>query len=129
MVDLAGRGLLPVFGDGSAATNPIHEADVATAVARAVTAQGSTEVDVGGPEELTRRRIAELAFAARGARPRIVSVPVWVGKAMAKAAGVLDRRMGDFLMFGVLVTTTRCVAPMAGERTLRESFEAYARTR
>jgi hypothetical protein len=48
---------------------------------------------------------------------------------MARAAGVLDRRLGDFLMFGVLVTTTHCVAPVAGERTLRESFEAYARSR
>jgi uncharacterized protein YbjT (DUF2867 family) len=120
---------VPVFGDGSATTNPIHEADVATAVARAVTATGSTETDVGGPEELTRRRIAELAFVARGAKPRIVSVPIWVGKTMARTVGVLDRRLGDFLMFGVLVSTTRCVAPVAGERTLRESFEAYARSR
>ena len=129
MVDLAGRGIVPVFGDGSALTNPIHEADVAAAVGAAVAAPGSTEVDVGGPEQLTRRRIAELAFAARGARPRIVSLPVWMGKAMARAAGVVDRRLGDFLMFGVLVTTTVCVAPAAGERTLRASFEQYARSR
>jgi uncharacterized protein YbjT (DUF2867 family) len=129
MVDLAARGVLPVFGDGSALTNPIHQADVAAAVGSAVAAPGSTEVEVGGPEPLTRRRIAELAFAARGGRPRIVPVPVWVGKAAARAAGLIDRRLGEFLMFGVLVSTTSCVAPAAGDRTLRESFEAYARSR
>lgn len=129
MVDMAGRGLLPVFGDGSALTNPIHEADVAAAVGRAVAAPGSTEMDVGGPETLTRRRIAELAFAARGAKARIMSVPVWMGKSAASMAGVIDRRLGEFLRFAVLVSTTSCVAPAVGERTLRASFEAYARSR
>jgi uncharacterized protein YbjT (DUF2867 family) len=124
LLALSKRGMLPTFGDGSARTNPVHEADVAAALVAAAVAPGSSETSVGGPEVLTRRQIAELAFTVRGATPRIVRVPVWAGQASARAAGLVDRRLGEFLLFVVGVSTTDCIAPATGERRLRDSFVA-----
>jgi uncharacterized protein YbjT (DUF2867 family) len=126
LLELSRRGVLPVFGDGSAKTNPVHEADVAAALVAAAVAPGSTETSAGGPDVLTRREIAELAFTVRGATPRIVKLPLWAAHAGARATTLVDRRLGEFLAFAALVSTTDCVAPVVGERRLRDSFAAAA---
>ena len=66
---MAERGRVVLVGAGGARTNPVHEEDVARECADAVEV-GERELSVGGPETYTRREIAELAFAARGASRR-----------------------------------------------------------
>lgn len=129
LVAMAEKGPLPLIGDGSATTNPVHELDVAEAVVRAVTAGGSTEEDLGGPEVLTRRRIAELALVACRKPLRFVALPVAVMRAVAWFYGVFNRRMGELLRFVILASTRPCVAPARGTRTLAPYFEEVARRR
>ncbi|HKO46356.1 MAG TPA: NAD(P)H-binding protein [Polyangiaceae bacterium] len=127
MLAMALKGPIPVIGDGSALTNPIDERDVAEAVLRAVLAPGSTESDIGGPETLSRRQIAEAAFTALGRRPRLVRLPVWGLRIIGWIYGLFNRRMAEFLRFIQLAATHSCVAPTPGRRRLLDHFAERAK--
>jgi uncharacterized protein YbjT (DUF2867 family) len=127
LVTMARRGPVPLIGDGRATTNPIHETDVAEAVERAVAAAGSTEESLGGPETLSRRRIAELAFAACGKRSRVMALPVWLMRLIGWLYGLVNRRMADLLAFVIPASTRDCVAPSVGTRLLAPYFEQVAK--
>jgi uncharacterized protein YbjT (DUF2867 family) len=123
LLPMANKGPIPLIGDGLARTNPVHERDVAEALVRAAEARGPLELELGGPEVLTRKRIAELAFAACGKPARFVRLPGWLMSAIAFAYGVFNRRMGELLRFVILASTRSCVAPTAGTRALGPYFE------
>jgi uncharacterized protein YbjT (DUF2867 family) len=127
MLSMALKGPVPVIGDGSAVTNPIDERDVAEAVLAALVAAGSSEVDIGGPETLSRRQIAEAAFIALGLPPRLMTMPVWVMTVVRLIYGLFNRRMGEFLAFMQLAVTHACVAPTPGKRRLSEHFAGRAK--
>jgi uncharacterized protein YbjT (DUF2867 family) len=122
---MAARGRAFLVGDGRARTNPVHEADVARACADAVGSDES-EIAVGGPEVYTRREATELAFAALGRRPKITSVPAGLVRTLVAPLKLFDRRLYDFLQFGVAVGTLDVVAPAYGTRTLAEYFRQLA---
>jgi uncharacterized protein YbjT (DUF2867 family) len=126
LLPMAKKGRVPLIGDGSAATNPVHERDVAEAVLQAVEASGASEIELGGPETLTRRQIAEAAFTALALPPRFMTMPVWFVRALGGLYGVFNRRMGELLRFVILASTHRCVAPSIGKRRLEDYFRARA---
>ncbi|HKQ79109.1 MAG TPA: NmrA family NAD(P)-binding protein [Blastocatellia bacterium] len=99
---------------------------VAEAIMSAITASTSSEIDIGDPEVLTRRQIAELAFMALGKKPRLLASPVWPMRIVAGLYGIVNRRMGEFLRFIILASTNACVAPAIGSRRLRPYFEQEA---
>ena len=121
-VKLARKGIIPLFGDGSAETNPIHESEVAATCLKAITSH-ETEFDVGGPEVFTRRRLGELCFEALNKKPRFISYPVGLFRFLIKPIAYFDRRLFEFLDFGIFVNTNDCVAPKIGEKKL----ESYLR--
>lgn len=127
LLPMARKGPVPMIGDGSAATNPVHELDVAEAVLRAVEAPGPIELELGGPETLTRRQIAEAAFTALALPPRFIPLPVWLMRAIAWFYGLFNRRMGELLRFVILVSTHRSVAPALGKRRLLDYFHTHAK--
>ncbi len=127
LLDMARKGPLPVIGGGAAQTNPVHEADVAEAVIDAAESPAPVERDIGGPETLTRRRIAELAFEALGKRPFLVPVPVWAMRMGAWLFGLVNQRAGEFLQFIVRASTCAAVAPSAGKRELGAYLNAIAK--
>lgn len=123
---MAARGRALIIGSGRARTNPVHEADVARACADALEGD-ARELCAGGPEVFTRREIAELAFEAVGARPKITSLPPGLMRAAIKPLKLFDRRLYDLLDFGTAVSTTDVVAPLYGARRLAEHFRRLAR--
>ena len=126
LVNMARKGPVPLLGGGGAKTNPVHETDVAECVLRSVVAPGSTEVELGGPETLTRRQIAELAFQAWKKAPKLVVLPVWLMRVIAWCYGIMNRRMAELLAFVIPASTTDCVAPAGGTRKLGAYFEEVA---
>jgi len=128
LVAMARRGAVPVFGDGSARTNPIDERDLAAIAADEVlaTRSGFCEVTAGGPDEFSRREIAELAFAVLGKRPRLLPVPVWLAKTLAGGLRCVNPRAGHFLAFAAHVMTHPCIAPRLGTRQLVDALRARA---
>jgi uncharacterized protein YbjT (DUF2867 family) len=112
-----------LIGDGSNRINPIHGADLATVCADAVEL-GVEEIDVGGPEILTHREIARLAFAVAGKPPRITSIPVWLMRVVGSLTRVFSQHQGELLAFFIEAMTNEAVAPITGSRTLVEHFRA-----
>ncbi|HZW07060.1 MAG TPA: NAD(P)H-binding protein [Phycisphaerales bacterium] len=128
LVDMARKGAVPVFGDGSSRTNPICEHDLACAAADALAddAGGVTELKLGGPDIFTRREIAELAFRSLGRRPRLIPFPVWLAHAGAAALHPFNARAAHFTRFAAHVMTHDCLAPRTGVRRLDDRFRDHA---
>jgi len=124
---LARLGVMPEIGDGTARTNPIHERDLAAVVAGAVEGEAGADLPVGGPETLTRREIAEAAFAAVGRRPRFVRAPDAVLRLNRRLVGPVDRRLGELLTFLDAVSRVDAVAPPAGSFRLADYLTERAR--
>ena len=77
----------------------------------------------GGPQIMTYREIAELAFQVLGRTARISSVPVWLMKATVAATKIFSKHQGELLAFFTTAMTRDVVAPTTGTHTL----EAYYR--
>jgi NADH dehydrogenase len=85
--------VIPVFGDGRARFWPIHRDDLAELILRSA-ASASTHgrvLDAGGPDGCTFDELVRRVCAARGRRRPLVHLPVWVGRAAARALRVLPR--------------------------------------
>ncbi len=124
--DLARRGWAPIIGDGAARTNPIHDADLAVICVDAIEGQ-DRELLAGGPEILTRRRIAELALEALGRSPRVRQIPPAVVRALGRAMRPMNPRVADIVAFYAAVSVRDLVVPARGDRTLSEHFRGLAR--
>lgn len=127
MLPMARIGLIPLIDAGTARTNPVHELDLAAVVvAAALGSDTAAEIDVGGPEILSRRNIAELAFHALGRTPRFFSTPPGVMRVAARAMRVFNPRLSDFMTFIILASTHDCMAPAHGEQQLGPYLRAKA---
>ncbi|MGE0324525.1 MAG: SDR family oxidoreductase [Polyangiaceae bacterium] len=127
MLPMAKRGLVPLMGDGSAVTNPIADEDLASVCVDGIEGAFS-EREVGGPETLSRRRIAELAFEAWDKAPRTPSLPVFFTKLSGFMLRPLNPRVADLMHFYAHVMTHDCVAESAGQRSLANHFRAKAQS-
>lgn len=123
---MARKGRVPVIGDGSARTNPIHEADVAGVCADAIEGAAGDRV-VGGPDVITRRGIVELAFRSLRRPVRIRTIQPRLALAIAPLARPFNPRMADLTEFYTEVGTRDLVAPKVGTRTLGDYFDDLAR--
>jgi uncharacterized protein YbjT (DUF2867 family) len=110
-----------VLGTGWAELNPIHQADLATAVVDALEAN-EKEIDVGGPEVWTRREIAELAVAAWGRDAKVRGVPWLLANYWSQFARFRGRHNKAMSSFETTVAFTDIVAPEYGERELEAYF-------
>jgi len=72
-------GFFPVFGRAEGLRQPIHAEDVATVCVSALQAPGAANraYNISGGETLTYREMVARVFAARGHRPRLLTVPLW----------------------------------------------------
>lgn len=125
LVVMAKRGFGVTIGRGAARTNPIHQRDVALACVEALEG-GAEDVEAGGPEVLTRREIVELAFAAVGRKPRIVSTPPAIFRLGSRVYGRFHRRKAELFEFVEAVATHDCIAPVKGTLQLGDYFAALA---
>ncbi len=125
LLDFARRGLAISFADGRARSNPIHEADLALACVEAIE-NHRREIDVGGPEIVTRREEVELAFAAIGQRTRVLRIPGPLLKAVLPLIRLSDRRRGEMLEFLAAISAADVLAPAHGSRRLGDYLREYA---
>jgi uncharacterized protein YbjT (DUF2867 family) len=123
---VASRGMLPEFGGGRARTNPIHEADLAALCVDAFSAPPGWEADVGGPEALTRREIAQLAWDALGKQARAVRVPVEVLRTAGWLYQPFNPRVGHLFRFIADILIDDFVAPLHGVRRIGDYFAERA---
>lgn len=122
LYDMAKKGRVYLVGDGTNLMNPIHGADLAQACAE--TAGGDElEVEAGGPDVMTQRQAAELAFEVVGKPAKVTVVPMWLARVLVKLIGVLSSQFGDLADFIVTAGEIDGVGPKRGTTTLRSYFE------
>jgi uncharacterized protein YbjT (DUF2867 family) len=121
ILKMARRGRVYLIGPGDNKMNPIHGADLAVSCVDALEAERE-EIDVGGPEVVTYRQIAELAFRSLGKPARVSSVPVWVMNSTIAGIKLFNKQQGELLAFFATAMTGDVVAPAAGSRRLADHF-------
>ncbi|HUW01682.1 MAG TPA: SDR family oxidoreductase [Acidimicrobiales bacterium] len=125
LVSMAKKGRALLVGDGSNKMSPIHGRDLAQVCVDV--AEGSElEVEAGGPEVLTQRKAAELAFDVVGKKPKIHVIPLWFVGGVVKAVRLLSKQFGDLAEFIVVAGEVDGVGPPLGTTTLRSYFERLA---
>lgn len=87
-------GVLPLFGPGSALVQPIHFADLASALAEITDSATTGTIDAGGGDVLTGRDLLRTVFACLGRPARLIQLPLAPG---IWAARVADRILGGRL--------------------------------
>lgn len=128
-VDMARRGPLPVFGDGTARSNPIDDRDLAAVAVRTILDGGPREQDLGGPEVLTRREMAELAFAALGKPPKIRTMRPWLASYARVVLWPISPRLSQLVGFAAAVSLRDIEAPAVGTRRLGDYLRERAGSR
>lgn len=123
LLDMAQRGRSYLVGPGENLMNPIHGRDLANACVDAVEGD-KLVVEAGGPEIMTQREAAELAFEVVGKEPKITVVPMWLARGLVKFIALLSTQFGDLAEFIVTAGEIDGVGPEVGTITLRSYFEA-----
>jgi uncharacterized protein YbjT (DUF2867 family) len=118
---MASNGRVYLMGSGDNRVNPIHGSDLAVRCVEAI--EGSQrEIDVGGPEIMTWREAAELAFAIQARPPKVTRIPAWLMGSVVRLVRLFNRHQGELLAFFLTMATTDVVAPATGSHTLEEHF-------
>lgn len=125
----ARRGVVYLPGNPEVRMNPLHGLDFADEVARAITdpALRNVVTTIGGPEVLTRRQIAELAFAALGQPANIRRVPLWIFSIAASLARPFHYNFYAIVKFLTFALSTEdMTAEPVGHRRVADLFEELA---
>ena len=122
LLEMAKRGRIYLFDQGHYRSNPIHGADLA-AVCVAAIDDNRQCIEVGGPEVLSHREMASLAFEALGREEKITLVPAWIRKTVFwLATTTLPSRLSGPMAFFLRVMAMDMVAPRSGEHRLGQEF-------
>jgi uncharacterized protein YbjT (DUF2867 family) len=122
LLEMAEKGRVYLVGKGENKMTPIYGGDLADVIVR--TALGDElEVEAGGPELMTQREAAELAFDVVGRAPKITVVPMWLARVLVRLIRLLSKQYGDLADFIVTAGEIDGVGPMVGTTTLRSYFE------
>lgn len=119
---MARKGRVFLIGPGTNRCNPIHGADLAKICVAAIAGQRQ-EIDAGGPQTLTYRQIAELAFHSSGRKTCIASVPIWLMKSLVVVTRFFNRHQGELLAFFTTAMTSDVVAPSTGTHMLEDYYQ------
>jgi uncharacterized protein YbjT (DUF2867 family) len=123
LYDMAKKGRAYLVGDGTNNMNPIYGGDLARVCVE--TSEGNEfEVEAGGPDIMTQREAAELAFDVVGKPPRVTVIPMWAARGLARFIALLSTQFGDLADFIVTAGELDGVGPQRGSATLRSYFEA-----
>ena len=123
LYDMASRGRSYLVGQGNNRMNPIHGRDLAEACVDAAEDE-ELEIEVGGPDIMTQREAAELAFEVVGKPARISVIPMWLARTLVRFIRLLSTQFGDLAEFIVTAGELDGVGPRRGTTTLRSYFES-----
>ena len=122
-LDMAKKGRVYLVGEGNNKMSPIHGADIATVCADAAEGE-ALEVEAGGPEVMTQREAAVMAFDVVGKPVKITVIPIWLARVLVRIVRILSNQFGDLADFIVTAGEIDGVGPPLGKRELRGYFES-----
>jgi len=122
VLDMAKRGRVFLVGEGNNRFNPIHGRDLAEVCVDAALGDEKM-VEAGGPDILTQRELAELAFDVVGKPVKVTVIPEWFTSILIRGIGLLSTQFADLAEFIVVSGHVDGVGPKRGKTTVREYFE------
>lgn len=122
LYDMARRGRVLLVGPGENRMSPIHGQDLAEVCVDTL-AGSELEIEAGGPDILTQREAAMLAFEVVGKPAKITIIPMWLARGLVKFIGLLSKQFDDLADFIVTAGEIDGVGPARGGITLRSYFE------
>jgi uncharacterized protein YbjT (DUF2867 family) len=128
MYNMATAGRIYLFGSGDLKLNPIHGADLAKFCLEAVD-QSEQELEVGGPEVLSGKDIAELAFSAQSKPSNITYLPDWLRRLFLMVVKRVPEKWGGPSEFFLTLMGQDAVAPCYGTHYLKEFYYKLKATR
>jgi uncharacterized protein YbjT (DUF2867 family) len=126
--EMARKGRVYLFGDGESRINPIHGADLAVVCADALEEERRA-IEVGGPETLTWREVATLAFEAQGKPVKISRIPLWVMASVIFLTRLFSRHTAELMAFFTTMGTRDVIGPQTGTHTLGAHFRSLEAAR
>lgn len=120
---MAKYGRVFLFGKGEYVLNPIHGADLATAILASIE-KNCKELNIGGPVTYSQNQIAELAFATLGKPVKVIYIPDVLRRVILKFAKYfLSEKNYSILQFFLNVTVFNMTAKAHGSRQLKDYFK------
>ena len=102
--------------------NPIHGADVAAYCLDKVESGQEGSYDIGGPEVLSWREVAQYAFEAVGRPTKITVIPPRLADSVVKGISLIKPRVADTLSFMLWGLTHDCVGETTGTHRLLDFY-------
>lgn len=127
VLDMARRGRVFLL-DPAVRINPIHAADLAAHCADRLDEGVAGSWDVGGPQTMTWKQVADTAFAALGAPVKVTTVPSLLTRAAIKVLSLVNRRLADTLTFITWAMQHDAVGEPTGEHLLAEFYADQVRS-
>ncbi|MNL49085.1 hypothetical protein D3C87_1719910 [compost metagenome] len=126
-LSMASSGRVYLFGKGDKKLNPIDGEDLAKVCIEKMEGE-EKEYAVGGPDVLSQRQIAELAFKALGKKATISYLPDFLRVLIIKGFRLFtsSRTIGPYEFFLTAMANDN-VAPLYGEKHLEDFFNAENR--
>ncbi|WP_281222987.1 SDR family oxidoreductase [Photobacterium sanguinicancri] len=119
--NMARSGRVYLFGRGHLKLNPIHGADLARFCLEAISKE-QQEIDVGGPEILSVKAIAQIAFTAQNKPVKITYLPDWLRVFLVAIVKRLPVKWGGPAEFFLTLMGEDAIAPSYGEHRLVDFF-------
>jgi len=121
--EMAKKGRIYLFGNGTYKMNPIHGADLAEVCVNATYSENK-EIAVGGPQTLTHLQLAKTAFEVTGGKIRITRIANWIRKTILfLLRSFTNSRIYGPVEFLMSIMAMDVTAPEYGTRTLKKYFE------
>ena len=120
--EMAKKGRVYLFGDGHIKANPIHGEDLAKVCIDAIH-QNQEVIEVGGPEVLSHRELAAIAFEVLGKKTRITYIPDWIRKLILRLSSIfLSKAQYSPLEFFLNVMAMDMSTNRYGQYTIKSFF-------
>ena len=126
VLDMAKRGRVYLVGEGHNKFNPIHGRDLAEVCVDACEGDARL-VEAGGPDILSQRDLAAIAFDVVGKPMKVTVIPGWLSGGLVRGIRLLSQQFGDLAEFIVTSGEIDGVGPQVGRTTVREYYEGLMR--
>ena len=122
VLNMARKGSVYLFGNGSYLGNPIHGADLAEFIVSHLDHRNK-ELEVGGPEILNQNEMADVAFYALDKKEKIVHIPLWIRDISLKLIRWFSsQKTYGPIEFFMTVMTMDMIAPQYGKHRLIDYY-------
>ena len=121
--NMAKKGKVFLFGNGSFKMNPIHGEDLAKKIVESIELT-EKELNIGGPQTFTQNEMANIAFNILNKKTKITYIPDWVRKFILSFIKIfLSQKIYGPIEFVLTILSIDMTAPEYGMCKLENYFK------